>query len=129
MPGAGPADDRAWRRAADAVAAIAPISLHASADPATLLAACFPEADLRLFDARPARFACQCSESRIGRALRLIGRGEVDDILAEQGVIEVTCEFCNRRYTLGPQDVHALFGDGNVGAAAPPPARGSETAH
>jgi molecular chaperone Hsp33 len=119
MPGAGPAADEAWRRAAEAARTFGPARLYASADPASLLTACFPESDLRLFDARPARFACQCSEARIGNALRLIGRDEAEDILAEQGVIEMTCEFCNRRYTLGHAEVRALFGDGDPDAVAP----------
>ena len=39
----------------------------------------------------------------------MIGRTEVETILAEQGLIGVTCEFCNRQYTFVAEDARALF--------------------
>ena len=77
---------------------------------------------MRLFNARPTRFGCVCSEARIAGALRLLGRAEVESILAEQGMVGVTCEFCNRRYTFVASDARALFA---ADAAAPGPAPGT----
>ena len=39
----------------------------------------------------------------------MIGRAEVESILAEQGLVGVTCEFCNRHYTFVAEDARALF--------------------
>ena len=47
----------------------------------------------------PVGFACSCSRERVENALRIAGVAEVESILAERGDVEVTCEFCNRRYT------------------------------
>jgi molecular chaperone Hsp33 len=109
LPGAGPADDATWHGAVAAAAALIPTDLFAAASAADFLGTRFPERDIRLFEPRSARFACSCSPERIGNALRLLGREEVDDILGEQGSVSVTCEFCNRRYTLGAKDARALF--------------------
>jgi molecular chaperone Hsp33 len=78
---------------------------------AGLVAAALPEEDVRLFAARAARFACPCSEARVETALRLLGRAEIESLLAERGDVEVSCEFCNRRYTLDSASARALFTD------------------
>ncbi len=111
LPGAGAADDAAWEIAAAAASAMTSADLLDAPGPAALLGAHFPAADIRLFEPRAAHFACGCSETRIGNALRLLGRAEVDGILAEQGRVGATCEFCNRQYTLTAAQARALFAD------------------
>jgi molecular chaperone Hsp33 len=54
-------------------------------------------------------FHCGCSRARVERAVTLLGREEAESALEEQGEIEVTCEFCARRYRLEPAVVRALF--------------------
>jgi molecular chaperone Hsp33 len=41
--------------------------------------------------------------------LQSLGRPEVDDILREQGNVEVGCEFCGAKYRFDPVDVGELF--------------------
>jgi molecular chaperone Hsp33 len=77
-------------------------------DFAQVLQTLFVHDDLRIFDARPVTFRCKCSVARVANALRIAGRDEVEAALAERGVVEVTCEFCNRRYTFTPDDARAL---------------------
>ena len=48
----------------------------------------------------------------MGNALRMLGRSEIESILAEQGTIAVTCEFCNRSYSFVAADALALFTTG-----------------
>ena len=43
--------------------------------------------------------------------LRSLGRAESDSVLAEQGSVDVTCEFCNRRYVFDEADVAEVFAD------------------
>ena len=59
-------------------------------------------------DAVP-RFACTCSRERVGSMLKGLGREEVDDIVVEQGRVEVGCEFCGKKYHFDPVDVGGLF--------------------
>jgi molecular chaperone Hsp33 len=58
-----------------------------------LLYKLFNEEKIRLFDAEPVHFQCACSRRRIERTLRAMGRKELEDILQEQGIIQVGCEF------------------------------------
>jgi molecular chaperone Hsp33 len=54
-------------------------------------------------------FHCACSRQRVERAVALLGRGEAESALEEQGQLEVTCEFCAERYLLDAAAVRALF--------------------
>jgi len=55
------------------------------------------------------RFACTCSRDRVGSMLRSLGVAEVDSIIAEQGQVEVGCEFCGTQYRYDPVDAAHLF--------------------
>jgi len=59
-------------------------------------------------DAGP-QFACSCSRERVGNMLKGLGRDEVDGIVAEQGRVEIACEFCGKQYHFDPVDVGKLF--------------------
>jgi molecular chaperone Hsp33 len=108
-----------WERATALAATVSRNELLAL--PAeTLLYRLFHEERVRLFDAEPVAFRCGCSRERIERLLVSLGREEVESIVAEQGAVEVTCEFCNRRYRLDAVDAAMLF-SGTAG--------GSDTRH
>ena len=62
-------------------------------------------------------FACTCSHERVAAMLRNLGKEEADSIVAEQGQIEVGCEFCGRQYQFDKVEVAQLFKP----AAAQPP--------
>ena len=64
------------------------------------------------------RFQCTCSRERIAKMLISLGQEEVDSIIAEQGSVSVTCEFCGRKYSFDPVDVAHLFATGIESAAA-----------
>lgn len=91
----------------------------------TLLHRLFHEERVRVFDAHPVRFHCSCSRERTDGMLSGLGKGEVDDIIEEQGKVEITCEFCDAQYNYDPVDVAALFKgvssqDSAVGDELPP---------
>jgi molecular chaperone Hsp33 len=118
LPGATADDDSTWAAAASHLDGLAPGDLMQARSAETLLGGLFAAADLRLFRPRPARFACSCSSERVANALRMIGRTEVESILAEQGLIGVTCEFCNRSYTFVADEARALFAADRAAPAA-----------
>ncbi len=68
------------------------------------------------------RFHCSCSRERVGRMLNSLGVEEVDSILAEQGQIEVGCEFCGQQYRFDPVDAAQIFASPATGATPAPPA-------
>ncbi len=109
MPASDTGDDATWERACRQLASTTPAGLLADLPPHAALAALFPEDDLRAYTPAVPRFACRCSPERVARALRIAGLAEVEAALAERGEVEVTCEFCNRRYTFAPREALALF--------------------
>jgi len=122
MPSAGPDDDATWRRAASRVDTLDGADLLREPGVEAFLATCFPEDDVRVFAPRAAQFRCDCSEERVANALRMLGRGEIESILAEQGMVGVTCEFCNRSYRFVAEDALALFAPRTPRGDAPPDA-------
>jgi molecular chaperone Hsp33 len=90
------------------------------AAPEILLTQVFAGHDLRLFEAQAVRFECRCGPQRVASVLRSLGETEVRGILAEQGSVTVTCEFCQRPYRFDAVDVEQLF-------LAAPGASGTDT--
>jgi molecular chaperone Hsp33 len=76
---------------------------------AILLPRLFGGHELRLFEPRPVKVACRCSRAGISRLLLSLGREEVDAIVAEQGRVGVTCEFCGREYLYNKSEAAELF--------------------
>ena len=81
------------------------LTLH----PDTVLRRLFWEEKLLRFEPLFPRFACTCSRHRVGGMLLGLGRGEVNDIVAERGEVEVGCEFCGQHYRFDAVDVGELF--------------------
>jgi len=69
----------------------------------------YGEEDVRLFDTQQVVFRCSCSRDKVARMLKMLGRDEVQSVLAEQGVAEVTCEFCNHQYLFDKVDAEQVF--------------------
>jgi molecular chaperone Hsp33 len=107
MPGSAAADAATWARAVSAVDDAA--EPFASSDAHALLEALFRDDDVRAFRPRTPRFGCSCTRERVAGALKMLGRAEVESILAELGSVGVNCEFCNRRYDFDADEARALF--------------------
>jgi molecular chaperone Hsp33 len=118
--GIEPGDADGWNRAGILLATLTPAELL-QLPPEEVLLRLFHEEGVRLQPAQALRFQCTCSRERVEDMLRSLGRAESDATLAEQGSVEVTCEFCNRRYVLDEADVAAVFA--SVPATEPPPTR------
>jgi molecular chaperone Hsp33 len=90
-------------------------------DAETILRRLFWEEDVRRFEplagAEGPRFACTCSRERVGNMLRSLGREEIESIIAEQGQVEVGCDFCGAQYRFDPVDAAQVF----LLAASQPP--------
>ena len=101
-------DEDAWNRMNHLANTVTHKELQNLA-PETLLRRLFVEEDVRLFDAKPTQFYCSCSKTKVGGMLRMLGLEEVNSILAEQGNIDVNCDFCNKHYAFDAVDAAALF--------------------
>jgi molecular chaperone Hsp33 len=90
-------------------------------DADTILHRLFWEEDVRRFEpqigAEGPRFACTCSRERVAGMLKSLGREEIESIIAEQGQVEVGCDFCGAQYRFDPVDAAQVF----LQAASQPP--------
>lgn len=100
--------DDAWNRVQLLGDTLKPEELQTLSD-RNILRRLFAEDDVRLFEPAPVFFRCRCSRERVVGMLRALGPEEVRSVLAEQGHVEVRCDFCNRAYRLDAVDVEQLF--------------------
>ena len=79
----------------------------------------FHQETLRVFESLPVRFACRCSRERVAGLIRMLGAEEARAVLAEQGRLAVTCDFCAETYVFDPGQAEAALAD----RQAPTPSR------
>ncbi len=105
--GARPEDD-AW---VEAKALVDTVEDHELIDPSVsserLLYRLFHERGVRVFEGQGVREACRCSRGRIMAMMRRFDAKDRRDMVGDNGRIEVTCEFCSRRYDLDPAAIEA----------------------
>jgi molecular chaperone Hsp33 len=82
------------------------------------------ENGVRSFPARPIRFACRCSRTKVADILRMLGEEEVQSILAEQGAVETICDFCAKPYRFDAVDCLQVFKTDLLSDATRPPSSG-----
>ncbi|MBL0730951.1 Hsp33 family molecular chaperone HslO [Piscinibacter sp. HJYY11] len=78
-------------------------------DADTILRRLFWEEKVVRYEPLHPQFACSCSRERVGNMLKSLGREEIDGIVAEQGRVEIGCDFCGVKYHFDVVDVGELF--------------------
>jgi Disulfide bond chaperones of the HSP33 family len=77
--------------------------------PEVLLRRLFHAEPLRLHPARAVDLRCSCSHASISTMMLALGEAELEEELRAHGRIEVTCEFCGRRYDFPEVELRELF--------------------
>lgn len=54
-------------------------------------------------------YYCPCSKERMERALISIGKDEIAEIIEEQGSAELTCQFCDNKYSFDREELEELL--------------------
>lgn len=75
----------------------------------TLIMRLFHEEDVRLFEPSITQFFCSCTRESVSNMLRMLGDEEINNILEEQGKIEVNCDYCNAHYAFDKVDAAQLM--------------------
>lgn len=65
--------------------------------------------ECNVFDEYFPEYKCLCSKEYIEKVLISLGKGELEEIIKDQGKINVKCEFCDKQYDFYKQDVDRLF--------------------
>ena len=80
-------------------------------NPNDILHRLFWEEAVIRYEPLPAKFACTCSRERVSNMIVSLGQTEVEEILAERGDVEVSCEFCGQQQRFDPVDAAQIFID------------------
>lgn len=115
LPHPGEHDADTWDRVCHLGSTLTPAELL-EADTETLMRRLFWQENVRRFEPATTRFLCTCSRTKVGGMLHMLGREEVDGIIAERGHVEIHCEFCNQRYEFDPVDIAQLFAANSITA-------------
>jgi len=83
--------------------------LEKNDDPEALLREVLSDFDVEILETSPIEYRCYCSRQRVERALISLGREELEDILAEQGGCELTCQFCDQVHTFTGEQLQGLI--------------------
>lgn len=70
----------------------------------------YHEEDIRLYPKEDVVFRCGCSRERTAMALRNVDRSELRDIIAKEGKLSLTCDYCLATYDYDTIDIEALDG-------------------
>lgn len=54
--------------------------------------------DPQVLDEYDVEYRCDCTEQRVERALISMGRAELEKLASEEPVVEVNCQFCDKKY-------------------------------
>ncbi|MEM6161172.1 Hsp33 family molecular chaperone HslO [Erwinia sp. P6884] len=68
----------------------------------------YNQEEVTLFDPQDVCFKCTCSHERCGEVLRTLPAEEVDQILAEDGKIDMHCDYCGSHYIYDAVDIAAI---------------------
>jgi len=93
--------------------------IHTDID--TLIHRLYWEETLLSFEALPVRWECSCSRERVASMLTSLGEAEINDILAEKGTVQITCDFCGKPYIFDGVDCAGLFSKSQPISESDPP--------
>lgn len=78
-------------------------------DSESLLFRLFNEHEVRLFEPSEIKFECHCSQERAEFSVNSLGEQDAYELLAEQGIISIDCDFCGTKYQFEQPDLDQLF--------------------
>ena len=82
--------------------------LKADSDPESLLRRVMPDFELEILEKSPVEYRCYCSRERMEKALISLGPEEMRSLIDEQGSAEMTCRFCDKRYTFSIDELKKI---------------------
>jgi molecular chaperone Hsp33 len=92
------------------VAGLAPVTtmVREGMGPEDIARAALHGIDARVVAAQEVAFGCPCTRERVLGALLLLGRAELEDMIATDGRAAVRCEFCGEAYEVGRDELAML---------------------
>lgn len=69
------------------------------------------DGDYQLLETRELSYECNCSKPRFARGLKSLGADELKSMIEEDKKAEITCNFCNTKYTFTEEDLKSLLNE------------------
>ncbi|MBR4668050.1 MAG: Hsp33 family molecular chaperone HslO [Butyrivibrio sp.] len=82
--------------------------LKAGKTPEELLQIVLDGFDIEFTDKVDLNFYCNCDKDRVKRALMLIGKKEIDEMISEGKEVELCCQFCNKKYSFSVDELKEI---------------------
>ena len=83
--------------------------LEAGNTPEQMLEILLEGFDIEFTDKMPVQFFCNCTKSRVEKALISVGKKELKSMIEDGKAIEVNCHFCNRNYEFTVEELEAMY--------------------
>jgi len=111
MPGRGENDDLILNKIEDKIKTIPPISsmIANGLSDRDIMAEIMGDLDYNILDEVAPKYKCNCSESRVERALISIGAKELQEIIDDGNETEINCNFCDKKYVFSVEDIADLL--------------------
>ncbi|MFD2165447.1 Hsp33 family molecular chaperone HslO [Thalassotalea euphylliae] len=74
-----------------------------------LLHRLYHEEEVRVFDPQQVTYRCSCSEEKCLSAISQLGPDELKSIIAEQGAVSMTCDYCLTTYSFDEQQLGSFI--------------------
>lgn len=68
----------------------------------------YHQEEATVYDPLPVMFKCTCSRQRCGEVLKTLPESEVNEILKEDGKIDMHCDYCGTHYVYDAVDIAAI---------------------
>lgn len=68
----------------------------------------YHQEEATVYDPQPVIFKCTCSRERCGEVLKTLPQTEVDEIIEEDGEIDMHCDYCGTHYVYDAVDIAAI---------------------
>ncbi|MCS7463182.1 Hsp33 family molecular chaperone HslO [Paenibacillus doosanensis] len=65
--------------------------------------------DVEVLGEMDVQFRCKCSKDRVEQTLISLGRDELQQMLEEDGKVEIVCHFCNEQYVFREEDLKTII--------------------
>lgn len=82
--------------------------LEAGNTPEQILEIILGEFGVEITERTDAGFVCDCSKERVSRAIATLSRKDLDDMINDGEEIEVKCQFCNKAYRFGMDELKEM---------------------
>lgn len=108
LPDAPEATISALEQGIQKAGAVTPM-LDKGMTPEEILQTVCGELGVDILEKQEIAYRCYCSRERVSAALLSLGRGELEEIIAEDKAFPVECQFCDTVYTFTPADIREML--------------------